>query len=192
MKLTKQLVHLRAKYDLTQAEVAKIAGISQSVYATIEKGVTSDQSEAAKLVRKKIIDDREEIKRRSMKKRRMMDNHRIPNIPNFYQRLEKLCDEEGQICADKNPEMLELLQIELGVRPSPSVFELLRQFRGTLSRRVFAKWLGVKEPSYTSVEKGDVGSSSRVLQSIISSDCFTEEEQHRLQVAYVQLKEAEK
>lgn len=50
MKLTKQLVHLRAKYDLTQAEVAKIAGISQSVYATIERGVTSDQSEASKMV----------------------------------------------------------------------------------------------------------------------------------------------
>lgn len=197
MEFDDYLKKLRTDRKMTQAEFVQVTGETATTISYLERGLRSHHSKSAKrlvatLNQIDLLTENEIECLNRLANKPENNHHRIPNIPNFYQRLEKLCDEKGRICADKNPETFELLQIELGVRPSPSIFELLRQFRGTLSRRVFAKWLGVKESSYTSIERGGVRSNSRVLQSLLTSDCFTEEEQRRLRVAYIQLKEAEK
>lgn len=197
-------MYLRGKYNLTQREVASLAGISQKSYQRVEIGYASEQSKTSKLVKLKIVDNENVLKRYAYERKKERDKFRIPNIPDFYERLNSLCGEDGRVCARKNPEELKRLRIELGVKTDGSgsgnkgkavaieeqvaLGRLARRFRGGHSQSEMERLTGIGSASISAIERGQWSSDSKDMKKMLVHTYFDADQRSQLKRAYDRLK----
>lgn len=204
-ELAEQLLHLRGKYNLTQREMADITGVSASMYHVVESGVANRQSNTSKKIESNL--NERAMKSYTRERMKKLDKYRIPNIPNFYEQLDALCNKEGRLDVDKNPKGLLKLQKALGVkrgvnRTGPrrkkrafseqqALGRILRGFRGNMSQRELAEKLGIGQDNYGKVERGEWTSRSKAMKTIVRHEYYTVEQREIFKRAYDKLRTKE-
>lgn len=205
--LAEELIEMRLKYDMTQREFARMAGVSINTYMNLERERLSEQSPSAKAVRDALLWNENKIRRIYLRRRRAMDTRRIPNIPDFYERFYTLCNPDGSLRKEFNEEeqkTLKELQYELGVADPevehagpPSWTErkrfadLLKEYRGDIPKTEFSRRLGMTMGSYNGVETELRSTKSRAMQDIVNNQYFTKEQRHRLRRVFYRMKNKE-
>ena len=108
----------RNKYGLTQQEFADIVRISKGTLASLERGYTTEWAESAIRIKESGMLDEEKaqeiVRELHLKRVRKRDKYRIPNIPNFYEKLNSLCDKDGSLAVDINHPELQELRMAIG------------------------------------------------------------------------------
>ena len=104
----------RNKYGLTQQEFADIVRISKGTLASLERGYTTEWAESAIRIKESGMLDEEKaqeiVRELHLKRMRERDKYRIPNIPGFYEKLDSVCNTDGQITVDINHPTLQELR----------------------------------------------------------------------------------
>lgn len=102
--LAGKMKEARLKRRMTMIEVAEKLDINVSTYSNYENGVARKWSSTAEKIWESdfIQGDYEKVSRA------------IPDIPNFYERLDKLCNARGNIVVDVNHPDLQELRVAVG------------------------------------------------------------------------------
>lgn len=200
--MRERLKEIRAFHGLTYREAAEIAGVGATTYLKIEKGKQRKDTEPYQKVKAKLVDTQSYIRRHSLKKHREMSERRIPNIPNFYERLERVCDENGNVCVSLNEKELHSLRVDLGVIEGEETkvdalgerknfATLLKEFRGNVPQTEHSRRLGVTNSSYHGIESEKRGARSRVMQGMLTNNHFTKAQQRQLTNVYNRMRKKE-
>lgn len=204
----KMLYNRRKEQKLSQVALAEDVGVSPSVISRIERGEVSPMTGVGeKLLHSGIFDEQwvdEECGRRERARKVLADKQRIRNIPGFYKKLNGLtrCGRDLVDVPYNHPELMELqrslgvpestigtLNLEIATQEERIAFaNELRSIRGNMTQTAFAKKLGIEEGGYRPIEYHSIGSSSTIMQNIVSHDYFTGEQEERLREAYEALR----
>lgn len=198
----------RRELGLTQQQAADYIGIKKSTYYNYEhKFMSTTNKNAKKIIASGFLGDakdnyvRGRLERRKKQER---EKHRIPNIPNFYERLDALCGEDGRLYADEQSAALRSLQEDLGVitravdpdhvinqvavNEQIEFGELVLEFRGERTQSTMAEQVGISSSEISAVERGQRGSGSEIVKNLPTHDFFTASQQIALQKVYKRMR----
>lgn len=190
--LAEYLVSRRRFFGVPRKVMAEVVGINTATYASYEQGKVSNWTDnAEKIVNSQIYNDQvmrkardkyveewtDAVKKRGSKQK-SIEERRIPNIPNFYERLDALCDETGRLSVDENhPDLQELRVAVGGKRVIPDIAEFreelirMREEKG-LSQREAAELVGVDVYTIRNYEYRGVKSKTSAYQKMLESPLF--------------------
>lgn len=190
--LSQYLQKRRRFFGVPRKVMGEIIGINPATYASYELGKVSNWTDTAdKILNSRIYDDRVMRQARDKyvkewtkavakrgSKAKPKDHQRIPNIPDFYERLDALCDENGRVAVDENhPDLQELRVAVGGKRVIPDVAEFrdelirIRKEKG-LSQKEAAELAGVDVYALRNYEYRGVKTKTPIYQKIIDSPLF--------------------
>lgn len=116
--MKKLLRKRREELGLTQQQAADYIGMKKSTYGNYEeKYISRSTKNAQKIIKSGFLGTVEESEvRRQLEEeaRRERSKHRITHIPDFYERLNALCDEKGAINVSKNDPRMQELRMAVG------------------------------------------------------------------------------
>ena len=114
MRFARKVKKERHKYGLTQQQLANMTGLTKGTIGSIETGAVGEHAPSAqKLIGAGFF--KEDVMKRKMarlhnNRMRERDKYRIPNIPDFYEKLDSVCNTDGQITVDINHPTLQELR----------------------------------------------------------------------------------
>lgn len=173
MKFKEKLRDARARLGYSQREMAEFIGMNASTYGNYEeRDIPETSAGAQKIIASGVIDSQQMSKD---------DDYRITDIPDFYKRLNSVCDKNGKINVHKNHPTLVALRGDLGapkhLMDRVEFGEELKKQRleKGLTMKEAAELVGIKMGTYANYEYRLINARSEVYNRIISSPLFEEE-----------------
>lgn len=195
-RLERKLRRRQKEYGVMLKDMAELAGVSRQHYSYYVRGKANTWTDVAeKIANSKIFDDEEiakyspqpepEPEERVIEYPEAMSNphQRIPNIPDFYERLDSITDINGKIFVDDDHPTLESLKKDVGavkefVYTREELADTLKDLRKKkeLTQVEASELIGISISSYLSYEYGANKARGVVYEKIIRSPLFEKEE----------------